>query len=110
MSTSDPKDPDAPLSISLLRSGPAPGAKRVVTVRIRSLEPVTVRTYARVEVRYFGRGWRLIGMPRVRPGAASALRVRVPRRARGLAVRATLLKPTGHEVVTFRAPRRLTRG
>ena len=93
VTTGQPRDPDAPLSIALrsLRWTPA---KRTVTVKLRPLEPVTGRTFARVEVRYRGRGWKVVGIPRLVPGRSSALRVRVPGRARGLTVRATLLKTT----------------
>jgi parallel beta-helix repeat protein len=92
----------APLSIGL-RRGPISRLTRTIIVRVRALENVPLRTYARVEVRYQGRGWRVAGLRRVAAGRPSAVRVRIPRRARGLAVRATLLKASGNEVVTFRA-------
>lgn len=91
VTTGVPRDPDAPLSIALksLRWTPA---SRTVNVRLKPLEPVTGRTFARVEVRYYGRRWKVVGIPRLVPGRSSKLRVRVPGRARGLRVRATLLK------------------
>jgi parallel beta-helix repeat protein len=102
VSTTQSGAADAPLRIGL-RSGPVTARSRTVTVRLRPLEPVGLQTYARVELRYRGRDWRFVGVKRVVRGYASAIRVRVPRRARGLAVRATLLQGDGREVVTFSA-------
>ncbi len=97
---------EEPLKIAL-RRGPLGRTSRTITVRVNVLEPLPERTYARVEMRYAGRrGWRLIGIRRVARWLPFAARVRVPRGARNLAVRATLLRPGTDEVVTFRAKKR----
>ena len=98
----EPRENTKPLSIGL-RRGPVSRLKRTIIVRVRPLESVALRTYARIDVRYRGRGWRIAGVRRVIPGRTSAVRVRIPRRAQGFAVRATLLKAGGSETVTFRA-------
>jgi parallel beta-helix repeat protein len=104
VSTTQSGDLNAPLRIGL-RSGRITARSRTVTVRLQPLQPVGLRAFARVELRYRGRDWRVVGVKRVLRGYASAVRVRVPRRARGLAVRATLLRATGNQVVTFSAQR-----
>jgi parallel beta helix pectate lyase-like protein len=99
------KDDDGPLRIALMRGAQTPRG-RTVLVRVHAIELLPARTYARVEMRYRGRrAWRLVGIRRVQRGRPFAAAVRVPPRARDLAIRATLLRPGADEVVTFRARR-----
>ena len=72
--------------------------RRKVSLQLRLLDRVAAPVRTLVEVRTGRRGWRLVAAPRMLNYRRYSTRVRMPRSARRILVRASVVQPTGEFV------------